>query len=232
MATAKTPAKKPAAKKAPAKRAAPKVATPAKPIKTQTTMVAQAIDLIKWVDSPFKLVAVIVLTIVLGTAALVWDSRVAILNAITNSNHKSALREVPVLEKVALSLMKDVEATTVVIHKANLMVNGRTTLLAYGPKGRDNSLDGFNSTLFNKDPVRNAAMIAMLNGEVYCGKHEVSGKTSEWEQKQGVSFACWASVPPEIGEFDGYISIGFDKEPSDLTVVKTRANLAATEMAK
>jgi hypothetical protein len=39
-------------------------------------------------------------------------------------------------------------------------------------------------------------------------------------------------VPPEIGEFDGYISIGFDKEPSDLTVVKTRANLAATEMAK
>jgi hypothetical protein len=93
-------------------------------------------------------------------------------------------------------------------------------------------LEGYNSTLFNKDPVRNSAMIAMLNGEVYCSKLEVLGKTSEWEQKQGATFSCWASIPPEIGEFDGYISIGFDKEPSDLTVVKTRANLAATEMAK
>jgi hypothetical protein len=226
---AKTAAKKPAVKKAPVKRA-PRPR--AKPAKTQTALIAQAIDLIKWVDSPFKLVAVIVLTLVLGTAALVWDSRVAILNAITNSSHKSALREVPVLEKVAQGLMKDLEAKTVVVHKANLMVNGRTTLLAYSPRGRDTSLEGYNSTLFNKDPVRNSAMIAMLNGEVYCSKHEVSGKTSEWEQKQGVTFSCWASIPPEIGEFDGYISIGFDKEPSDLTVVKTRANLAATEMAK
>lgn len=183
-------------------------------------------------DSPFKLVAVIVLTIVLGLAALIWDSRVVILNAITNSGQKSTLREIPALEKVAVSLMKDLEATTVVVHKANLMVNGRTTLLAYGSKGRDNSLDGYNSTLFNKDPVRNSAMIAMLNGEVYCGKHENTGKTSEWEQKQGVRFSCWASIPPEIGEFGGYISVGFNSEPSDLTVVKTRSNLAATEMAK
>lgn len=231
MATTKPPVKKPAAKKAPVKRA-PKAAVPAKPIKTQTTIVAQTIELIKWVDSPFKLVAVILLTLVLGTAALVWDSRVVLLNAITNSSHKSALREVPILEKVAVGLMKDVEADTVVVHKANLMVNGRTTLLAYGPKGRDTSMDGYNSTLFNKDPVRNAAMIAMLNGEVYCSKQEVTGKTSEWEKKQGVEFSCWASVPPEIGEFDGYISAGFRKEPSDLTVVKTRMNLAATEMAK
>jgi len=129
-------------------------------------------------------------------------------------------------------MMKDLDADTVVVHKANLVVNGRTTLVAYGPKGRETAFDGYNSTLFNKDPVRNAAMISMLNGEVFCNKHEVTGKTSEWEGKQGVVFACWASIPPEIGEFDGYISVGFQKEPSDLTVVKTRMNLAATEMAK
>ena len=118
------------------------------------------------------------------------------------------------------------------MHKANLVVNGRTTLLAYGPKGRETSMDGYNSTLFNKDPVRNSAMISMLNGEVFCSKHEPTGKTSEWEKKQGVEFSCWVSIPPEIGEFDGYASVGFSKEPSDLTVVKTRLNLASTEMAK
>ena len=236
MATAKTPAKKPAvktvaAKKAPVKRT-PKVAVPAKPIKTQTTMVAQAIELIKWVDSPFKLVAVIMLTLVLGTAALVWDSRVVLLNAITNAKHEAQMKEPKVLEQIAHTLQKDLEAQTVVVHKVVLVVNGRTTLLAFNAKGRDNSLDGFNSTLFSKDPQRNASIVAMMNGEVHCDKLEVSGKTSDWESKNGTKYICRGSIPPEMGAFEGYISVGFTEEPSDLGAVKTRINLAATEMAK
>ena len=227
----KTPTKKPAAKKAPVKRA-PKVAVPAKPIKTQTTMVAQAIELIKWVDSPFKLVAVIMLTLVLGTAALVWDSRVVLLNAITNSKHEAQMKETKVLEHIAQTLQKDLEAQTVVVHKVVLVVNGRTTLLALNNKGRDNSLDGFNSTLFSKDAQRNASIVAMMNGEVHCDKLEVSGKTSDWESKNGAKYICRGSVPPEMGAFEGYISVGFTEEPSDLGAVKTRINLAATEMAK
>jgi hypothetical protein len=229
---AKAPAKKPAVKKAPVKRAAPKAAVPAKPIKTQTTMVAQAIDLIKWVDNPFKLLTVILLALVFGLGAFAWDSRVILLNAITNVKHEAQMKEVKVLEHVAQVLQKDLEAQTVVVHKVMLVVNGRTTLLAYNAKGRDNSLDGFNSTLFGKDPQRNAAVVAMMNGEVHCDKLEVSGKTSDWEAKNGVKYICRGSIPPEMGAFEGYISVGFTEEPSDLGAVKTRINLAATEMAK
>ena len=242
MVTAKktaTKAVKAPAKVAPVKRSAPRgkaepklVATAAIQQKIPNTATDKIIELIKWVDNPFKLFTVILLSALFFAGYFAWDSRQVILNAITNNTHKSSLREVPVLEKISQNLMKDLEATTVIVHKANLVVNGRTTLLAYGPKGRESSFDGFNSTLFNKDPVRNGAMIAMMNGEVYCSKQEVSGKTSDWETKQGVTFTCWASSPPEIGEFEGYISLGFDKEPSDLTVVKTRMNLASTEMAK
>lgn len=227
--TAKTPAKAPA-KVAAVKRSIPKP-KPAPELKHQTN-VDKIIGLIEWVDNPFKLFTVILLSFLFFAGYFAWDSRQVILNSITNNTHKSSLREVPALEKIAQSLMKDLEADTVVVHKANLVVNGRTTLLAYGTKGRESAFDGYNSTLFNKDPVRNAAMIAMMNGEVYCAKHEPTGKTSEWEVKQGVTFSCWASIPPEIGEFEGYISLGFSKEPSDLTVVKTRMNLASTEMAK
>jgi len=59
-----------------------------------------------------------------------------------------------------------------------------------------------------------------------------SGKTSEWEEKHGVKFICRGSVPPEMGMFEGYISVGFAKEPQDIGVVKTRINLASTEMSK
>lgn len=223
-------------KKAPAKVAPVKRSTPrpkaVKPTPKNQSTTDKVIDLIKWVDNPFKLFTVILLSFLAFAGYFAWDSRQVILGAITSSSHHSALREVPVLEKIAQSVLKDLDATTIVVHKANLVVNGRTTLLAYGPKGRETAFDGYNSTLFNKDPVRNTTMIAMMNGEVYCTKREVSGKTSEWESKQGVEFTCWVSIPPEIGEFEGYASVGFDKEPADLTVVKTRLNLASTEMAK
>jgi hypothetical protein len=35
-----------------------------------------------------------------------------------------------------------------------------------------------------------------------------------------------------MGAFEGYVSVGFAKEPQDLGAVKTRINLASTEMAK
>lgn len=235
MVTAKKTVKAPA-KVAPVKRSIPKPKPEPKPqpkaAPKNLTNVDKVIGLIQWVDNPFKLFTVILLSFLFFAGYFAWDSRQVILNSITNNTHKSSLREIPVLEKIAQGLMKDLEADTVVVHKANLVVNGRTTLLAYGPKGRETAFDGYNSTLFNKDPVRNAAMIAMMNGEVYCSKQEPTGKTSDWEKKQGVEFSCWASIPPEIGEFEGYISVGFAKEPSDLTVVKTRMNLASTEMAK
>jgi len=66
-----------------------------------------------------------------------------------------------------------------------------------------------------------------MNGEVFCDKLEVSGKTSEWEAKSGVKFVCRGGIPPEMGQFEGYISVGFSVEPQDLGVVKTRINLAA-----
>lgn len=228
--------KKAPAKVAPVKRSTPKpkpkAVAPTVVQKAPTDTLGKIIGLIEWVDNPFKLFTVILLSFLAFAGYFAWDSRQVILGAITSTSHKSSLREVPVLEKIAQSLLKDLEAETVVVHKANLVVNGRTTLLAYGAKGRETAFDGYNSTLFNKDPVRNAAMIAMMNGEVYCSKQEPTGKTSEWEKKQGVEYSCWASIPPEIGEFEGYISLGFTKEPSDLTVVKTRMNLASTEMAK
>ena len=229
MVTAKT-----AAKVAPVKRRvvkptaeAPKVEAP-----KSTDTLGKVIGLIEWVDNPFKLFTVILLSFLAFAGYFAWDSRVVILSAITNSSHQPMLKEIKVLENVAQRLQKDLEAETVLVHKVALMVNGRTTLLAYGPKGRDAFLDGYNSTLFGKDPARNAAVIAMMNGEVYCDKLVSSGKTSEWEEKQGVNYICRGSIPPEMGAFEGYVSVGFTKEPQDLGAVKTRINLASTEMAK
>ena len=225
--------KKPPVKRPARKAALPIEETPKKLVlESPKSNMDKAIDLIKWVDSPFKLFEVILLASVFFFGYFAWDSRVVILSAITSATHQPELKEVKVLEQISQRLLKDLEADTVLVHKVTLTVNNRTTLLAITSKGRENSLDGHNATLFSKDPPRNAAIMAMMAGEVHCDKLIASGKTSEWELKQGVTFICRGSIPPEMGAFEGYISLGFAKEPRDLGVVKTRINLAATEMAR
>ena len=227
--TAKTASKAPA-KVAPVKRSIPKTTvTHSKKNESNTDKV---IELIKWVDNPFKLFTVILLSFMFFAGYFAWDSRQVILQAITNSSHHSELKETPALMQIALAVQRDLEAETVTVHKASLTVNSRTTLFALNAKGHDKTMDGLTSTLFNKDPQRNQSMIAMLNGEVYCDKLVVTGKNSDWEEKQGVKFVCRGSIPPQMGEFDGYISVGFKEVSDDPTDIKTRINLAATEMSK
>ena len=228
-------------KKAPVKRTVKKVSpAPASVInvdvssatKSASSMLDKAIDLIKWVDTPFKLFEVILLASVFFFGYFAWDSRTVILDAITQSSKVTNLKEVNHLVPVVDSLQKDLEATTVIVHKASLNVNTRKTMLAFGPKGRDNSLDGLNSSLFSKDQSRNAGIIGMLNGEIVCDKISVLDKSAEWEFKQGVTFVCRGGIPPEIGDFDGYVAVGWRKEPSDIAVIKTRINLASSEMSQ
>jgi hypothetical protein len=201
-------------------------------IKTTSNYLDKAIDLIKWVDSPFKLVMVIILASLLFIGYLTYDSKQVLLNAIVNHDKLPQLKDRDEILPTANALRSDLEATTVVVHKVNIVTNTKITVLAMNEKGIDKSLDGVNSSLFSADASRNAAMITMLNGEIHCDKLVVSGKTSEWESKQGATFVCRGSIPPPIGEFAGYVAVGFKTEPADLVAVRSRINFASIEMAK
>ena len=230
--TVKAPAKVAAVKRSIPKPKAAPVASKAAPAPKNQNNIDKVVDLIKWVDNPFKLFTVILLSFLFFAGYFAWDSKQVILQAITSSSHQTELKETPALMQVALSVQRDLEAETVTVHKASLVVNSRTTLFALNAKGHDKTLDGTNSSLFNKDPQRNQSMISMLGGEVYCDKLTVTGKNSDWEEKQGVKYVCRAGIPPQMGEFDGYISVGFKDAPEDPTEIKTRLNLASTEMSK
>jgi hypothetical protein len=201
-------------------------------IKTTSTYLDKAIDLIKWVDSPFKLGMVIVLASLFFIGYLTYDSKQVLLNAIVNHDKLPQLKDRDNLLPTANALRSDLDAMTVIVHKVNIVTNTRITVLAMNEKGIDKSLDGVTSSLFSADASRNSSIITMLNGEVYCDKLVVSGKTSEWETKNGVTFICRGSIPPPIGEFAGYVSVGFKTEPADLVAVRARINFASLEMAK
>lgn len=237
--TTKTPAKAPA-KVAAVKRSTPRTkAAPApepklepKPEPKNQTNVDKIIGLIEWVDNPFKLFTVILLSFLFFAGYFAWDSRQVILQAITTQDKMPQLAKQEDLLPPAQSLLKDVDGVVLLIHKANLATNSRTTVLALNGDGtREKKIEGTVTSLFNASADRNSAMVAMLNGEVLCEEFNPSSKVGEWGVKQGVKFMCRGSIPPDMGKFAGYVAIGFKEKIEDIAALKTRINLAATDMA-
>lgn len=233
--TVKTPVKAPA-KVAPVKRSTPRVKAEPKPepkaAPKQLTNVDKVIGLIQWVDNPFKLFTVILLSFLFFAGYFAWDSRQVILHAITTHENMPQLAKQEDLISPAQSLLKDVDGVIVLVHKANLATNSRTTVLALNADGsREKKIEGTVTSLFSASADRNAAMVAMLNGEVICEEFNPSSKVGEWGAKQGVKFMCRGSIPPDMGKFAGYVAIGFKDKVEDISALKTRINLAATDMA-
>lgn len=232
---AKAPAKAPA-KVAPVKRRIPKpkaeAAPKPQPAKTPADTLGKIIGLIEWVDSPFKLLTVILLSFLAFAGYFAWDSRQVILQAIQNQDHMPQLVKQEDLIEPAKNLLKDVDGLVVIVHKANLATNSRTTVLALNADGsREKKIEGTVTSLFNASSDRNAAMVAMLNNEVLCEEFNPSSKVGEWGSKQGVKFMCRGSIPPDPGKFAGYIAVGFKDKPEDISALKTRINLASTDMS-
>ncbi len=232
MVTAKKPVAKTAVKRAVARKTAakpaPKVVAKAAP----RDMTDKILDLIKWVDNPFKLVSVILLSTIAFAGYFAWDSRQVILAAIQSSNSMPQLKDHDQLLPLANSLVKDVNAVGVVVNKVNLATNSRTTVLAIANGERNHKLEGITVSLFAASPDRNAAVVSMLNNEVSCSDFMPSSAIGDWARSMGVKYACRASIPNEIGKFAGYITVGFKDMPRDLISVKTRMILAASEMDK
>jgi translation initiation factor 2 gamma subunit (eIF-2gamma) len=223
VAAKKVVAKKSPIRKAPVKRA--------KPVQKQD-MTDKVLDLIKWVDNPFKLVSVILLSTIAFIGYLTWDSRQVILAAISSNSTMPQLKTHEQLLPLATKLVKDINAVGIVVNKVNLATNSRTTVLALANGERNHKLEGVTVSLFAASPERNADIVSMLNNEVACKPFESSSPVGEWAKSQGVTYMCRASIPNEIGKFAGYIAVGFKSEPQDLNSVKTRMILTATEMDK
>ena len=219
--------------RAPVKRAvARKVSSKASHKAAPRDMTDKILDLIKWVDNPFKLVSVILLSTIAFTGYFAWDSRQVILAAIKSNSSMPQIKDHDQLLPLANSLVKDVNAVGIIVHKVNLATNSRTTVLAIANGERNHKLEGLTVSLFAASPARNADIVSMLNNEVACHPFESSSQVGEWAKSVGVTYMCRASIPNEIGKFAGYVAVGFKEEPRDLISVKTRMILAATEMDK
>jgi hypothetical protein len=198
----------------------------------QESPVDKVIGLIKWVDNPFKLFTLLVISTFFFVGFFAWESREVIKSAITANDKLASLKSDSELMDISSALIKESGGEVVVVHQANLMINKRTTVMAVDKNGRNKSVEGTVTSIFNESPGRNKAVVAMLSGEVLCEDFKPSSKVGEWFVKNEVTFVCRGSIPPEIGKLVGYISVGFKKKPDDVNSMKVILNQAAAKMVK
>jgi len=196
------------------------------------SLVDKVIGLIKWVDNPFKLFTVIIIASMTFLGYMTWESRQVILAAITSHHAEPTLKDEAELVEISQQLFQSLGAELIVIHQVNLMVNTRTTRVALDRTGRNKEIEGTVTSVFNENPNRNRAVVAMLAGEVQCDNLVPSSRVGQWFAKNGVTFVCRGSIPPDVGKFAGYVTVGFKEAPADIIGAKSVLQQASARMAR
>jgi hypothetical protein len=211
--------------------------TAAKPIevvvvpKAASGWMDKVVDLVKWVDSPFKLATVVILGLVALGGYITYKQQDLIIGNLTSKDKMQILLEDEKLSSLSRDLLRDAGAETVVIHQVDLPQNLRLTRIAQSPDGRFAPLEGTKGSFFSSSPERNKASVSMLNGEILCEPFAATSSVGDWIISRGVTYTCRGSIPPEVGHMIGYIAVGFKKEPRDLVSVKALINQTAYKMA-
>jgi len=185
-----------------------------------------------YVDSPFKLFAVILMAVIAFAGYALYESQDFIRDAYKESQKLPEIRT-DRADDAATMLFKQTGATVVAIFKVNPLFGTRVLFRAYTREGRDKTHDGLDVGLFTQSSSNNRDVVALMANEIPCSEYAVAqSEIGLWYIEKGMTFGCRVSVPPEQGRFVGQITVGWEKEPKDLTKVIGMLQIASTMLSK
>jgi hypothetical protein len=187
---------------------------------------------LSYVDSPFKLFALLLMAVVAFSGYFVWQNQSFLVDAYKENKKLPTIAEDRV-EDVAAHLFKNTDATIIAIFKVNPLFGTRVLFRAYTREGRDKTHDGLDVGLFTQSSANNRDVIALMANETPCSEYVVAqSEIGLWYIEKGVTFGCRVSVPPEQGRFVGQITVGWDKEPKDITKAISMLQIASNMLSK
>ena len=185
-----------------------------------------------YVDSPFKLFAIIVMASLAFGGWVFYDNRELIVGTYKESQKLPGIAEDRV-DDVAVHLFKTTNATVITIFKINPLFGTRVQYRAYTKTGRDKTNDGLDVGLFTANQANNQDVVSLMAGNIPCGEYKTAqSEIGLWYLEKGMTFGCRISVPPDPSRFIGQITVGWDKPPADLEQTKAMLNIGATMLSR
>ena len=197
--------------------------------KTQITVLDRVLS---YVDSPFKLFAIILMAVFTFAGYFIWQNQSFLIGAYNEQKKLPTIAEDRV-EDVAAHLFKNTDATVVAIFKVNPIFGTRVLYRAYTKQGREKTLEGLDIGLFTTNTANNRDVVALMAGEIPCSAYKTAqSEIGLWYIEKGMAYGCRVSVPPEQGRFVGQITVGWREEPPDVDAYRTLLQIAATMLSR
>jgi hypothetical protein len=185
-----------------------------------------------YVDSPFKLIAVVVMAVFAFSGYIIYDHRELIVGTYKESQKLPSINKDRV-DDVAVHLFKTTDATIVTIFKVNPLLGNRIQYRAYTTNGRDKTNDGLDVGLFTSNQKNNEDVISLMAGNIPCSEYKTAqSEIGLWYIEKGMRYGCRISVPPDPSKFIGQITVGWEKQPADLEHTKAMLFIAAKMLSR
>jgi hypothetical protein len=185
-----------------------------------------------YVDSPFKLIAVVVMAVFAFSGYFIYDHRELIVGTYKESQKLPSINKDRV-DDVAVHLFKTTDATIVTIFKVNPLLGNRIQYRAYTTNGRDKTNDGLDVGLFTSNQKNNEDVISLMAGNIPCSEYKTAqSEIGLWYIEKGMRYGCRISVPPDPSKFIGQITVGWEKQPADLEHTKSMLFIAAKMLSR
>ena len=185
-----------------------------------------------YVDSPFKLIAVLIMGVVTFAGYFFWQNQSFLIDAYKENQRMPTINEERT-DDAASVLFKQTEAKFVAIFKVNPMMGTRILHRLYTKDGRSKEMDGLDVGLFSTNASNNSDVVKLMAGEITCGPYlRAQSEIGLWYMAQGVTYTCRISVPPDRTRFIGQITAGWSEQPDNHEHIVSMMTIAATMLTK
>jgi hypothetical protein len=194
-----------------------------------TSTVDKVLD---YVDSPFKLFAILVMGVVAFAGYFLWQNQEFMRDAYRESKKLPEINTSRA-DETSTMLFKKTGATVVAVFKVNPLFNSRVLYKAYTKDGRDKSIEDIDVGLFSQNAGNNNDVIALMTNQIPCSEYRYAqSEVGLWYIEKGVTFTCRVSVPPDSHRFVGQITVGWAEQPQNLEQVKFMMEIASAMLTK
>jgi hypothetical protein len=187
---------------------------------------------LSYVDSPFKLFAILVMGVVAFAGYFFWQNQTFMLDAYKESKKLPEINTARA-DDASSMLLKKTGATVVAVFKVNPLFNSRVLYKAYTKDGRDKTIEDIDVGLFSQNSANNADVIKLMTNEIPCSEYRYAqSEVGLWYIEKGVGFTCRVSVPPDSHRFVGQITVGWAEPPENIEQVKFMLEIASAMLTK
>ena len=189
-------------------------------------------QILAYVSSPFRLFAIVVMSVLAFTGHFIYSNQSFLLSAY-DKNKSLPKIDVAKSDDVAKLLIKEANADVVAIFDVDIMLGTRVLVRAYTKEGRDKSHDGLDVGMLSANADNNADLLSLYGGSIPCGSYtRAQSVIGLWYIQQGATFLCRSSMPTTPGLFAGQLTVGWKTPPENINKVQDMMGIASNMMIR